>query len=157
MNEGRTLLVTCADSVLTYSLEGYRLCKVYKMRTSLSSAMRAVEVFGMEAYRFAVFDLSGQSLAIFSIMEPREPECTFNFAPIEKTVCVCWSDHSLYSLTKDGIVSKWKLLEKGRKLRESVWNFALDNCRKITGAGDGKFVISTVSNVINVSCCDCLV
>lgn len=59
------------------------------------------------------------------------PEYTFHFTGAEHVIAACWSKNALYTLTEDGVLSKWILLTHGRKLRERYLKTELKDCFKI--------------------------
>jgi hypothetical protein len=59
------------------------------------------------------------------------PEYQFNFTSAEHVISACWSKNALYTLTENGVISKWILLTHGRKLRECYLMTGLTDCFKI--------------------------
>lgn len=101
------------------------------------------EVFNVNNYRLLLVLIYLKSILNQNLFY-RKPEYIFKFSKkVEQTVCLCWTNDSLYSLTKCGVVSKWKLGKNGRKKRESIIMLNLENCKQM-------FAISAkVSNSYN--------
>ncbi|KAH7724615.1 Protein F41C3.6 [Aphelenchoides avenae] len=105
----------------------------------------------MEPLYFGVFFRTQRYLQVFNVDNRRNPEYTFDFGEIEPTNSLCWTGKALYSITSEGIVSKWKFLPYSRKYRESVLRLELEQCQDIAYIGNSRFVVSTPESVVNVA------
>jgi hypothetical protein len=83
-------------------------------------------VFLLENTKYHSLLFHKQELLIFS-----RPEYEFHFTQAEHVATACWSKNALYTLTDDGVLSKWILLTHGRKLRERYLKTELVDCFKI--------------------------
>uniref|UniRef100_A0A915DWC3 Uncharacterized protein n=1 Tax=Ditylenchus dipsaci TaxID=166011 RepID=A0A915DWC3_9BILA len=104
------LLVICGNCILSYTLNGFRECEMYLRDLPANSA---------QLWQKKQFDTGYRA--------------EINYPPV--VPYLTWSNYSLFSLTKNGNISKWRLLPNGRKLRESVHKLGIDNCQQIIGLG----------------------
>uniref|UniRef100_A0A914UPY1 Uncharacterized protein n=1 Tax=Plectus sambesii TaxID=2011161 RepID=A0A914UPY1_9BILA len=81
--------------------------------------------------RLLYFNGTKQIASVWRLEEPRYALATLQFPSDEVTVDAIWFGPHLYTLTHDGMLSKWELLANGRKLRSKLWSTGLKHCIKI--------------------------
>ncbi|KAF8363052.1 hypothetical protein PRIPAC_89975, partial [Pristionchus pacificus] len=92
---------------------------------------------------FMVFSKQRQSLWICREDDPRDVSWSFNFPEDEFTVDCTSSEGVLFTLTVDGIVTKWELRSNGRKRRSAVFRTGLEKSVKLLQIFDKKFAIAS--------------
>lgn len=90
-----------------------------------------VRFIPMEPRLFAVLHLKQQVLRIFDVDNITAPAYELRFTEAEQVASACWSKNTLFTLTRDGVVSKWTLLANGRKLRDKYLVLERKECNKI--------------------------
>ncbi|GMR36000.1 hypothetical protein PMAYCL1PPCAC_06195, partial [Pristionchus mayeri] len=92
---------------------------------------------------FFIFSKQRQSLWICREDDPREVSWSFSFPKDEFTVDCASSEDILFTLTVDGIVTKWELRSNGRKRRSALYRTGLEKSVKLLQIFDKKFAIAS--------------
>uniref|UniRef100_A0A0K0EL66 Rav1p_C domain-containing protein n=1 Tax=Strongyloides stercoralis TaxID=6248 RepID=A0A0K0EL66_STRER len=72
---------------------------------------------------------------------------TIQFSKKEKIVDFMFDGEFLYSMTENGIITEWKLLNNGRKHRKRQFFTSLKYCIKFLSINNGKFIIHTALKI----------
>ncbi|GMS83687.1 hypothetical protein PENTCL1PPCAC_5862, partial [Pristionchus entomophagus] len=92
---------------------------------------------------FMVFSKQRQALWVCREDDPRDVSWSFSFSDEEFTVDCTSSEGILFTLTVDGIVTKWELRSNGRKRRSAVYRTGLEKSVKLLQIFDKKFAIAS--------------
>ncbi|CAD5209152.1 unnamed protein product [Bursaphelenchus okinawaensis] len=99
------------------------------------------EFIPMEPRMFAILLKKEQILFLFDVDKTIGPMYRWDFTDSEFVVSACWTKNTLFTLTRLGVVSRWKLLANGRKLREKHIDLKKEGCRQLITIDYDKFLI----------------
>ncbi|KAI6196032.1 hypothetical protein M3Y94_01060600 [Aphelenchoides besseyi] len=108
------------------------------------------EVILMEPRHIAVLYKKRQILCVFLLENTNHPEYEFHFTKAENVIAACWAKNALYTLTDDGVLSKWILSTYGRKERERYLKTGLEDCFKILAIENDKFFICSKTTTVGI-------
>ncbi|KAI6220004.1 hypothetical protein M3Y99_01629000 [Aphelenchoides fujianensis] len=108
------------------------------------------DVILMEPRHIAVLFRKRQVLCVFLLENTNHPEYEFHFTAAENVIAACWAKNALYTLTDDGVLSKWVLLTYGRKIRERYLKTQLQDCFKILAVENDKFFICCKNKTVGI-------